>query len=1762
MHTSRPVPFSRHLGRLLTAVLLVFVLPFAAQAQCRTLADGAVFCDDGGGPGDGRGVDGEPLIAITTPSLRTSQPVMPSITIAASDDRGLIASTFRVFVNGVDATSGFTVTTTTDEGGVARSHLRASGSVRLSEAGPVTVTARVCDNATSQQCTDAEPATYVLALPGVTVGPDNVSTGAPASWSVAFQVSNTGTETATYDLVARCTDVRTGQAHACTAEQSSVTLSRGGQVSVRVGYAGTPHPTGTTVVAKLEATQRDASGVQDAGWVHVVREEAAGAAQLAAQVSLVDLNTGATTDRGSCVTVAIAPRGAYECGDLRVVHALPVHLSRGRGWAPTLVYNSQQAAPRPTVYADITLPAGSERPGWVQVLVRMADGTTHAAGIPTVDYVPGIPRRVAVQWDGLQTPTGAYSFTLEVLHHFGPKVVSSGAVPGVVSIVNRSGSLLGAGWWLAGWEQLCIGCGTAGGMLWVGGDGSTRLYRQSAAGAPWVAAMPDGPPDTLVVPATGGFERRIRGGGTVHFDAAGRHRQTRNRLGQSTVFNVNNGGYLLSIQVPGPGGVYPTWTFVYSGSLARIEAALLPNGAVRTVGLAYAQGGRRITGITDPDGVGVGFRYDGGTARITAQRDRRGSWTEYTYGPAFKLAEARLLMHGTAQSADDVIRGFGPAEGRSVTQAGHNGPFMDAAVNAFTVLDGPRGDVDDRAALWLTDRGAPYRIVDALGGETLLRRGDGRFPGLVTEVLSAGGRTTAQYDARGRVHTSTVHNPRGSGEDHVTTYAWDDKWEAPTRISAPGSAPVHRGYDAANGNLLWERLGDDPARQVNFHYYPTGHPHAGQPRSAHAPSGVPGVLARDSLVYDARGNLKMSVSPLGFTTLYVRDALGRDSITYTPVEDDETARDTVQLKRHGARHVTLYDAMGRVRSTESIGPARSYTAVHQGFAPQATLQEHLAVATTYDNEGAPLTVTRTSTPNHGGGVLETEYEYDAAGRRVREASSQAGTQTFTHDPAGNVTVARTAMGKEILMRYDALGRLTRRTVPERVYSRACDGIALNLSCEPFPRFPNHGDGYKVNEEWSHYRYDQAGRQVYAENADAIVQRTYYPGGALRTDSTWIRGAEGMDYTAYGLTYAYDAALRLSSMSHPANLASTAALDQFFYHPVTGALSTGRSRLGHEFAFRHNLAGQMTSMAIPGQIVDSMHYDLEGRLTSRYESGPYAGVLHAEAIQYDARGKLLQARNGDSQFTNWYSGLGSLVGNDWFSLEQNGRIAEELRTDPLGSTALRITSIGTGNTPGEFPRYESFFGASTGRLVAIRRVPPATPGSDFSQDSTAQRYDTGGNVISTYQRRARAGSDGGVELGSEVETRSYYGADDRLRAFQKMDVRRTDDTNHEDAGVWEEYRYDALGRRVLVRTRTDGGLCNFEAWACTASVTRFVWAGDQLLWELKSAPGAAGGNVSYFHTGGIDRPLVITKDGTSVIPHQNWRGQFARGTYANGTRSDCTSYPANGCTPIQWPGERTTARHELDADGRIQNWFGGLVDGMRDASGQMYMRNRYYDPRSGQFTQSDPIGLAGGLNSYGFAAGDPVSYSDPYGLKVCFQGTAAQVRAFRSAAEEATGAAVWLDKQNCVSRVGNAMDSGRKALRDRLNTLAGLDNLVYNVSFGTRGSGDDVRALSGTGAVSQSRINRHCPALVCPVNIRIGSGWATGYQSTELLGMCMPWNSSPNTLAHTFTHEVLGHGFEYYALGAAAAQTRREIATIRGADNVYLAATNQAPRCGH
>jgi RHS repeat-associated protein len=51
------------------------------------------------------------------------------------------------------------------------------------------------------------------------------------------------------------------------------------------------------------------------------------------------------------------------------------------------------------------------------------------------------------------------------------------------------------------------------------------------------------------------------------------------------------------------------------------------------------------------------------------------------------------------------------------------------------------------------------------------------------------------------------------------------------------------------------------------------------------------------------------------------------------------------------------------------------------------------------------------------------------------------------------------------------------------------------------------------------------------------------------------------------------------------------------------------------------------------------------------------------------------------------------------------------------------------------------------------------------------------------------------------------------------------------------------------------------------------------------------------------------------------------------------------------------------------------------TGKHYNYFRDYDPGIGRYIESDPIGLKGGFNTYGYAESSPLIYSDPSGLDV-------------------------------------------------------------------------------------------------------------------------------------------------------------------------------------
>ena len=389
------------------------------------------------------------------------------------------------------------------------------------------------------------------------------------------------------------------------------------------------------------------------------------------------------------------------------------------------------------------------------------------------------------------------------------------------------------------------------------------------------------------------------------------------------------------------------------------------------------------------------------------------------------------------------------------------------------------------------------------------------------------------------------------------------------------------------------------------------------------------------------------------------------------------------------------------------------------------------------------------------------------------------------------------------------------------------------------------------------------------------------------------------------------------------------------------------------------------------------------------------------------------------------------------------------------------------------------------------------------------------------------------------------------------------------------------------------------------VRRTVWDGDHELWEIQMPddanrendtgdlpdvewqlegggyvdPNAYWGRVAYTHGAAIDQPLSVTRFGYadevrtptgvrkpfrrlaafSILPLWDYRGRPVLGTYGRGQLFLCDPNDSQWCVWNTWP--ELWFAYYRDQVGRV-SWHGELLEDKKDHAGTFFRRNRYYDPVTGKFTQEDPIGLAGGLNVYGFAAGDPVSYGDPYGLKVCFRGTAGEVEALRLATEEAVSAEVTLDSNNCISEVGAARNRSLAALRNRLALLAGVDDR-YEVRF-EKGPGErEEDILAGTGQIRQSwSLNpRNCPANVCPRRVQIGSGWRVPYRSTRIMGFCAWRGSTPPTLAHVVVHELLGHGFENYAYGPAA-NSLSEMFTIRHADHIFEAAVGLPQRCGH
>jgi len=1111
----------------------------------------------------------------------------------------------------------------------------------------------------------------------------------------------------------------------------------------------------------------------------------------------------------------------------------------------------------------------------------------------------------------------------------------------------------------------------------------------------------------------------------------GYHIRTTNRLGQVTTFTPGTGGRLEKIALDVPaGGIAREYVFNYAGSPSILSSVTAPpiGTTARVVTLARTAGAREIDSITDPDGQSESFTYATAPTRITARQGRDGTFTTFAYDAAMHVSQGRVHMNGgSADHPSDLITTIHTADAKGWTPAAAD-PML-----TYTMIDGPRDDIASDTTVFYIDYefGAPWKIVNALGDSTVLTRGTALFPALVTQVRQPNGHiVSATYDARGNVSsTSNI----GTTQYNYTDPNWPD---FVTKVIPPTVTDfVELGYDATTGNRIWQQDARGSSSRVNFRYYASPSVHANMLRAVQAP--LNSATQVDSVSYDGQGNLLSTLSAGGSQMIHQRDGVGRDTLTLSDIDAGEAQ---LKLRR-------TFDVVDRLLQSSTIAPAMSH-----GYGAQTN-----TVTNTYDLEGRLATVTRGTTP-----PLVTQFVRDRAGRIIKEIAPDQARDSTVYDKSGNVAefYPRGLTGTPITFSYDELNQLETKTVPSRSYQLRDQNLSLETGLAGFndavenpsyPRYPNDGGtGYVISAETSTYTYDAVGNMMTAVNGSAEVTRTWNPDGTLGSETLKIGTvANPTDLTvhAYTTTYGYDAAGRRTTITHPTSLAAPGYQTGYAYDALLGSLETVTDPEGNTYRFSYNLNGQPDSLVLGSSLYEVFGYDADGQLIGHDLHNPLTGSLaHPQAqlrgdvITYDLRGKVTASTSSFGsmdQFTAKYSGLGHLVdteltsdGTNVLGNNLNYRQRSIMAYDELGNLLANrdTTTITVGGTTGANPLGSqssnnvsaSFYdqaGVDVGRLSSIART----------DRSTSYEYDEAGN---TAFQQGSPGNPWGNSQGAWDDRASFYDWEGRLVAADRGFMENK--TGVKDPffrRVFQEYRYDALGRRVLVYTRQFCAnaenssaqvpqaepLCNIDY------ARRTVWDGSRESWEIQM-PDTLGlvendtasitqnlsvtspnftdmnklwGRTAYTYSGAVDKPLGIHRFGYrdnfndqgvlewppfTIIPHWNFRGDADNGSFGDGNKFKPHPADATRTVDIAWPAG-WFAYWRRDADIPTA-WHGTILVDKMDAAGTMYRRNRYYDPGSGQFTQEDPIGLAGGLNLYGFAGGDPVNFSDPFGLMPC------------------------------------------------------------------------------------------------------------------------------------------------------------------------------------
>lgn len=1211
--------------------------------------------------------------------------------------------------------------------------------------------------------------------------------------------------------------------------------------------------------------------------------------------------------------------------------------------------------------------------GSTQHPVSISNGNKTKSEIDFLLHASDVPLGVARSYNKLLTGSGAFgarwssNIEFSLTFHYGTTIQCTGKLGGI-STCNTFGQPLTK---IVAMRSSGYGRAfTQNAGVWSSADGSTLV----ADGQNWTITSPTGEKET--------------------YNASGQALAITDARGVGLTYTYSN-GQLQKITHSSGRSIQMTWQ---SG---KIKTVVAPNAKTYTYN--YDAAGY-LSSVVQPDNLGTRtYHYEdtaqpGGLTGISVNGVR---YSQYSYYPDGRVKHSGLGSTGSFEKSSFT---YGTNYTDVTNALGQTTRYHTADLAGSKLIIGI-----DRPASASCPAGSRYTSYDA-------------NTNVDYEIDAANVKTDYTYDAREQLTQKVVGiGPNGeTDQQQITQYVWDT---------------------ARKGRLLAIKVfgttTNEKFSETAYAYYPDGDPRARllqsvtfTNRSVHglansvqvtnydytlhpnklvATMTVDGPVAgtADAMVYtyDTAGNLTATRNSLSHTVTYAAyTSLGQpgqitnENGAVTGFTYDARSNLLTQVEYVNGTTATTsfaYDPYGRVKKTTlPDGTSYDYSyALNDKVARIATSRPALMEI----SADGIITETQTFVYNLFGmptSIIDEKHwkeivqvcnpicgpieENPDPGQMVTRSQTTA-SRFIDYDPSGYIRALRGNNGQNIRYTYDANGNIATVTdslnkVTTLTYDRQQNLIQSKDPLNGVTRFEYDRIGRMTKvidprNRATSYALDGFG-QLWAQTSPDTGTTTFeYNAGGLRTKMTRAN--------AIATTYGYDTLGRPVSIS-AGGQTQTFTYDTctngkgrmckvtdpqgeltYTYNPqgwrLTQGQKIGTSTVNFGQTYAYDTSGRLTGIGYPGGVSTGYAY-VNGRLSAmtvtiggathtvansfRYQPfGPTTGWTYGNGISrvitYDLDGRPTSIRSN----VNWNTALQNLA----YQYDANNLVG-------------RITNALDGTLSNDYT-YDVL-----GRVTKESRVGSANFYSTWTYDANGNRTGAGGqsgdmmipptvHTVDPASNRLLSVGGGSFAYSPNGNTTTNPMAQGATYGYNPFD-RLSSVTS---AGATTTYWVNALGQRTLKVTNgnpeSQRGFLNGPsrqleveyAWGDTNASRRWTYylrlpSGEPVAMVRNS-------QLHMIHTDHLGRPEVVSNSAKTVV----WRAR-------NSAFGRVVTQDGIGGLNLGFPG---------------QYWD--------EESGLWYNQFRSYEPLTGRYVESDPIGLAGGLNTYAYVGGNPVNFTDSSGL---------------------------------------------------------------------------------------------------------------------------------------------------------------------------------------